>query len=208
MSSMHCMVIENIGSYLETLGGVIDLYADGDFSFPDAAGEWLSGAEEVMSKLRLPDGARLAALRGKILAAGDNTKDPDGYFSRSLSRKAREVAAAESLEIAEEVMRGSLQSSREQLEHFRSKLAEAITAAALSNVIPLPETTPRQVWLNQVWAAFAAFQATRPSAIYIAASLTITDRIYLLDQVMNHLLNNQMPTLNPAALDSLDTDVV
>jgi len=143
-----------------------------------------------MSMLRLPDGAEMSALRGRILKAPDALPTNDGRPKRTAVRRARNAAAAETLERAEAILRRRVFDAEERLRHFEDKLCESLTAFVLQNSLPV-KTAPHQVWLNEIWSRFKQFQATRPLAIYIAASLTNVDRSYILDRVLSRAKENE-----------------
>jgi len=132
----------------------------------------------------------MSALRGRILKAPDALPAEDGRPKRAAVRRAQNAAAAEALERAETILRRRLLEAEERLQHFEDKLCEGITAFLLQNSLP-KQTSPHEVWLNQIWNRFRQFQATRPLAIYIAASLTKVDRCYILDHVLTRAAENE-----------------
>jgi hypothetical protein len=192
-----CVLVDQLGSCLSTLAPLIDRYQKGDPSFPDDALKWLEGAEKTMGMLRLPESAELSALRGRILKASDALPADGGRPKRTAVRRARNAAAAEALERAEAILRRRLLDAEERLRQFEDKLCEGITAFLLQNVLP-GKTLARQAWLSQIWTSFQKFQATRPLAIYIAASLSKVDRSYILDRVIARVAENE---LEPSSIE-------
>lgn len=142
-----------------------------------------------MSALRLPEGAELSVLRGRIIQVQDRIVRTDpGQSLRSQVRRGRNTAAAEALGRAEEILRRRVQAAEERLKHFEDKLCEGVTAFLLQN--KLPEETSgglRQSWLNQVWNEFKQFQPTRPLALYLHTALPSVDRLYLLDAILSRM---------------------
>ncbi len=185
-----CVQIDKLGSCLKTLAPLMDSYQNGKPSFPDDTLKWLENAEKTMGMLRLADGAEMSALRGRILKAPDALPAEDGRPKRTAVRRAQNAAAAEALERAETIIRRRLLDAEERLQRFEDKLCEGITAFLLQNSLP-KKTSPHEVWLNQIWKRFHEFQATRPLAIYIAASLTKVDRCYILDRVLTRAAENE-----------------
>jgi len=180
-----CVQIDKLGSCLSTLAPLMDRYQNGKPSFPDDTLKWLEDAEKTMSM----DGAEMSALRGRILRASDALPTDDGRPKRAAVRRARNAAAAEALGRAEEILRRRLLDAEERLRHFEDKLCEGITAFLLQNSLP-EKTSTHQVWLNQTWTQFKQFQATRPLATYIAASLAKLDCSYILDRVLTRTAEN------------------
>ena len=186
-----CVQIDKLDSCLKTLAPLMDGYQNGKPSFPDDTLKWLEGAEKTMGMLRLPEGAEMSVLRGRITKATDALPADDGRPKRAAIRRARNAAAAEALERAEAIMRRRLLDAEERLKHFEDKLCEGITAFLLQNSLP-EKAASNQAWLNQIWGRFNRFQATRPLAIYIAASLTKVDRNYILDRVLARAAENEI----------------
>jgi hypothetical protein len=184
-----CVQMDRLGSCLSTLAPLIDGYRNGNPSFPDDTLKWLEEAEKTMSTSRLPEGAEMSALRGRILKVPDALPADEGRPKRTAVRRARNAAAAEALERAEAILRRRVLDAEERLRHFEDKLCEGLTAFLLQNSLP-ERSLPHQVWLNQIWTGFQKFQATRPLAIYIAASLSKVDRNYILDRVMARVAEN------------------
>ncbi len=176
--------IEMIHEQLRGLAPLVDRYEAGDLEFPRATAEWLRGAERVLAMHRTPEGAELPALRASIIAAGEQAR---GDETRATRRRAANVAAAKSIERAEELLREQHQRAARRLEHFEEKLIEAVTAAVLIGLIPFPPTDPWEEWLGRVWTSLVAHKATRPTTVYIASSLSSPDRLYILDVVLSRL---------------------
>ncbi|MDX8377625.1 MAG: hypothetical protein R8L53_06335 [Mariprofundales bacterium] len=193
---MYSIQIEKLSCQLIKVTAVIDLYAKNDVSFPFAALKWIEDAEKLMASLRLPDSAQLAILRGKLLAIEDSCNDSDGRkLPRSEIRRAMGAQSAAVLEDGTALLQHRRQLAQDKIDHFSTKLEEAMTAAALSSIIPIPETEPRQAWLELVWRQLAAFQATRPTAVYVSTSLIAIDRLYILDQILTRMMSKQLPVM-------------
>jgi hypothetical protein len=184
------MQIEELTTFLRKLSSLIDCYQRGEFGFPDKVLEWLEEAEKILSKLRLPDGSEMSALRGLILKTTDQQTASD---SRSSIRRAKNVAAAEALERAEKVMRERILTAEERLKVFEDKLSEGMTAFMLQNVLPEMESS-RQKWLIDIWSEIRKFKPTQPLAIYLASSLSQADRCYILDHVISKLSSLDIST--------------
>lgn len=56
--------VEKITEFLATLSPLIDEYKAGNYAFAVRAIDWFQGAEDLMSSLRLPEGAEMSSLRG------------------------------------------------------------------------------------------------------------------------------------------------
>jgi len=193
---IFCVQIEKLSSFLSTLAPLMDRYQRGELSFADDALKWLEEAEKTMSSLRIPEGAEMSALRGRIIRSSDTSTNPEGHTTRSALRRARNAAASEALERAEAILRNRLLAAEDRLRLFEEKLCEGITALVLQT--PLPEKTiPHMQLLNQVWNQLRQQKSTRPLALYIAASLTHYDRCFILDRVLSRVTNEEL-ALSPS----------
>lgn len=195
-----CVQIEKIGVCIKGLTPLMDRYQRGEVDFPDEAIKWIEQAEKTMSELRLPDGAEMSTLRGRVLKAEDALPASEGGRPlRSAVRRARNTAAAEAVDRAETVLRGRLVAAEERLKLFEDKLCEGMTAFLLQNALP-PRSASRQNWLSSVLASLREFTATRPLSIYLSASLSKVDRLYIMDRVMIRLSDADVPpAAEPAA---------
>lgn len=189
-----CVQIEKLGSQLSKLTLLMDKYQREEPNFADDALEWLEESEKAMSILRLPEGSEMSALRGRIMKAAHVSSTKEGHSTRKVQRQARDIAAADSLERAEAIMRGRLHSSEERLQFFEEKLCEGITALMLQT--PLPEKTlPNMERLKRVWGLLRQEKSTRPLSLYLAASLSPSDRSFILDRVLNRVYNEELGQL-------------
>jgi hypothetical protein len=184
---IFCVQLEKLGAQLATLSPLFGRYQRSDPLFAEGALQWLEEAEKAMSTLRLPEGAEMSALRGRILKAPDALPAGESRPTRAALRRARDSAAAEALERAESILRRRVLAAEERLKFFEEKLCEGVTAFLMQNELP-PRGPAHQAWLLRVWESFRQFAATRPLAVYMAASLASTDRCYLLDQVLARVL--------------------
>lgn len=188
-----CLRLEKLADFLATLSPLMNEYQGGNTRFPDLALSWLTAAEKMMSELRLPEGAEMSSLRGRIVKAGADTAEREnGGLSRSAVRRARSTAAAGALDRAEEVMRGHVLAARERLDLFESKLCEGLTAFLLQNKLPV-RFNPHQQWLLLVWKRLQQCQTTLPLALYLSSSLSLPDRCHLLARVLERMECPSLP---------------
>jgi hypothetical protein len=175
--------IEKLSPHMQALALLMDAYQKGDPGFPDGALKWLGEVEKTMSSVRLREGSEISSLRGRILKSADALHTGSEKPPRSQIRSARNVAAAEALERAEEIIRIVTQAGRERLQRFEDKLCEGLTALALLVEIPARGGSTTQ-WLNSVWRLLRTQDSTRPLAIYLGASLSAVDRLFIMEAVL------------------------
>ena len=193
------MRVESIGERLRGLGEVVDRYERGDPEFPEAAIAWLRAGEQLLLRLHVREGADLAALRASIARAGERApeRDAEATSRRGAARRARAAAAAEALERAAALLQQAAGEADTRLRHFETKLTEAMTAAVLVGLVEPQRGDPRERWLARTWQRLADHQATRPTAVYLAAALHAPDRLYLLDRVLARLVEPNLGVLVP-----------
>lgn len=180
---------------LDQLPTLLDLYQRGEPRFPDEALAWLSDVEKTMASVRVRNVSEFPVLRGRILKAADALHNREEKPSRSLVRSARNVAAAEALERAEEIIRGVITTNEERLQKFEDKLCEGITALALLTPLP-PRIGTTTHWLSQIWRLLRSQDSTRPLATYLGTALSTIDRQFILEAVLSRLLSSQNEDVN------------
>jgi hypothetical protein len=181
-----CVHIERLGPRLASLAALMDSYQRGEPEFPDAALRWLDETEKTMASLRLTEASELSALRGTVLKTKDDLSTREKRPARSAIRSARNAAAVDALSRAEEFVRERVRESEHRLDQFEEKLCEGMTALLLQVALPNPgiEGTTR---LRQTWRLLQQQDCTKALAIYLDASLSMVDRLYLLDRVLGRL---------------------
>jgi hypothetical protein len=189
---MLALQIEHLSAHLLDLNAVVDLYQQNDSRYVDRSLAWLAAGEEICSRLRLVESAELAALRARLLAAGEMAMGPDGRPSRNLEQRQRRSVAAAGLESAQALLSRRCEQARENLYRFRQKVEEMLTAASLLNLLPAPPEDGKvdEAWLHSVWSALMRGNGSiRPAATWIATGLATADRLYLLHEVVANMLD-------------------
>jgi hypothetical protein len=188
---MLSMQNEKLSPHLQQLASLLDAYQKGEPTFPDRALNWLSEVEKTMSSVRLREGSEISSLRGRILKSADSLVSGGEKPPRSQVRSARNTAAAEALERGEEILRSITQANEERLQRFEDKLCEGMTALALQVPIPARAGSTTQ-WLNQVWRLLRTQDATRPLSLYLATSLNVVDRLFIMEAVLSRMIAGEM----------------
>lgn len=189
---LYCIRMEKLQRHLQSLAPLINEYWRNDNDFVEDGKKWLQESEQVMQELRLPEGAEMSGLRSSIERAADSVQSIDGIISRKSIRRAQNAATSISLERAEEILRNRLLEADKILNQFEEKLIEAVTAGVIVGIVrPTNESGER--WLQKLWTALSQYEATRPTMVYLSASLISTDRIYLLERVTSRLFDTTCP---------------
>jgi hypothetical protein len=181
--------VEKLSAHLSTLAPLMDRYQKGDTSFSDGALKWLEDAEKIMSGLRLPEGSEMSALRGRILKASDQSRSSSAKPSRSSIRQARNAAAAEALERAEDLMKIRVLAAEKRLRFFDEKICE-ILAAFMAQKPRADLADLYHIKLDRVWEKMSENASTRAHVMYVSASLSSIDRSLLLNQILERFSEN------------------
>lgn len=190
---MKTILREQLLEHLLQLSTVIDRYASGDPYFVDSAIAWISDVETTLSRFRQRDTSLLAAQRGMIQASYDGYYDPQLNAAQTSKRKAIRATTAACLARVESAVRARVQVIDDSLVPLRLKMAQLISVASAVEPIPLPPTEPRTEWLKRVWSGLDVNGDMKPMHSYIAASLSPVDRLFILDELLGHLLDQKPP---------------
>jgi hypothetical protein len=183
--------MEKLGAHLNALSPLIDRYQRGDQTFADEALRWLDEAEKTMSNLRLPEGAEMSMLRGRILRSTDEISAQVNQ-PKSVLRKARNVAASQALDRAEEIMRARILEAENRLKFFEEKFSEALTHYMLSCRLPAKDPQAYDQWLSQIWSHMRSYEKTRPLILYMSASLSPSDRSIIMIRVLDRAVQKNI----------------
>jgi len=185
---MLLMTREKITSHLLELGGLVDLYQQRDPVFVERVVKWLSRLEEGLSQLRSPLAAFVASERGKILASHDGLRDPQIMGAKLSIRKASMATASLILSRTEEVLRSAVVEIDKKFDTWREKMSQLLALASMKHPVPLPPTEPRQQWLKKVWVQLGKSEEAIGMHVYLNAVMTQSDRLYLLDELIQNML--------------------
>jgi hypothetical protein len=155
--------------------------------------EWLSGAEALLREERLPQATEVLTARANVVAARDRarTRGENGGGQR----RAEALAAIDAIGVTEALLRSRVVAIESTIDGFEDRLVEAVTALAVLGHLPPMEGVGRNLWTQQVWAALTNEQATRPTAMWLAAALSAPDRLFLLDRILIRLRSSELPVL-------------
>lgn len=183
---MQTVLRETLQRQLAQVPSIIDLYAKGEPTLVDRTARWLQETESALTRLRRPEAALMATLRGRLIAAKDGFRDPE-VGGEMTPRKVVRAAAAYYLSKAESVLRERIALIDAQLDPIRNQMAQLISACHVTQPIPLVPTDSREQWLRSIWTTLQNNEATRPWHVLLTTTLGLTDRLYLLDELLMNL---------------------
>lgn len=179
---------ETILEELLNLSRLVNAYQHHEPDFAIQANSWLLQLENTLQKLRSPLAASVSSQRGRISSATEGYGEPNLQQSRMSRRKRIGVTTALALAEIEKVLSAHVQSIDDKFDVWREKLAQFVSVASVSHPIPLPPTEPRQTWLKEVWRGWSSVVETRAMYHYLSAVMTPSDRLYLLNEILDNLL--------------------
>jgi len=186
---MRSVVRETLLRALLELPALVDLYRDADPRFATAVGRWLETLEQDLGRVRHPLAGSLATQRAQVLAAGDGYQAPD---VAGTGRRVQRATIARILEVVEPALRQEVTDIDRAFAEPREQLAQLVAVAVANGRLPA-QTEPREAWLEQVWGALPDGDGAAGIREYLAAKLSRTDRLFLLDEVLRNLNGGDQP---------------
>ena len=183
---------EQLVGSLQEVPEVMNFYIKNPPIFVDRTIQWITKTEQTLQKFRIPTSSLLATERGKILATLDGYRDPEVTDSKS-TRKAMRATACLALSRIEPAIRADIHQIDEKFDHMRNKMAQLLAVSSSTSPIPLPPTEPKTLWLQKVWKNLAIQPETKGMYEYLNTALKYSDRLYLLEEVIDNLLSNGLP---------------
>ena len=186
---MLALTREKLSAHLQEMPSLIDLYQRRDPMFINRTVTWFSVLEKILLQTRNPIASFVAVERGKVLAISDGYRDPSVPTSSTTKRKAGFVTTMMVLGRVEAVLLDTLNDIDAKLEIWREKMTQFVAVATNSHPIPLPPPEPRQAWLKEVWRQFSISVETQSMYNYLNAAMDASDRLYLLGELVENILN-------------------
>lgn len=186
---------ERLRDQLQSLRALVALFEAGRLDFVGAALDWLTQVERLLRELRSSDASEVVSLRASVLAATARRGDgPAGG-----RRRAEALSALDALRRVEELLRTRLVGNETRVDTFEDKLIEAVSALAILGELPNGDGQSPEDWARSVWQALSSHQTTRPTSVWLAASMGAADRLVLLDRILMRLADADLPVLQAEA---------
>jgi hypothetical protein len=178
---------ESLLGHLRRTPEITDLAARRDPAFPDRVAAWLGQAEESLQRLRSPLLSLVVGQRASLVAVSDGLRDPRISPSAS-TREARRATAALCLIRVEEALRQAVATVDGKLDEAREKMLQLLAVASAANPLPLTPPDASEEALRRLWMSLGEIDTTRTLHTYLNAALTMSDRLYLLREILENLL--------------------
>ncbi len=181
---------EKLVAHLLELSAIVDRYQRSDPEFVEQVAAWLIAVEKTLQQLRSPLSSQIAGQRARLLAVQDGFREPSLAENRVSRRKAVRAAAGLVVGRAEEALRARLAAIDARFDEAREKMAQYLAVTTSVRPIPLPPTEPRTAWLRSVWASLEDVPNTQGMRGYLNAALRPSDRLHVLGEVVDNLIEN------------------
>ena len=183
---LQSLVKEVLTDHLALLSDLATQYRRDTPSWPATAERWLEEAEKRLAQFRFTEAGLIAAARGGIGKATDIMKNTEQATRRQVERAGR-AATWEAVQEAARLLEQRAGQAEEKLRAFEDKLCEGLTAYFLQH--PTPGEQPQTP--EEVWHGLKLWESTKPSSLYLEASLAQHDRIYLLRRILERFQVNE-----------------
>ena len=188
---MQCILREKLMALAAALADVSEVYRTDSFRFVDAYLAWLKQAENDLLSTRSPICVLLQAESTLVASVMDGHRPEHLEAGRSLKRCQRAVAA-QSLERVSREIYSTIGRIDHLLDEMEEKLCHAIAVLASKNPDTYERLTPSQKGVDMIWSMLSMAPETIPIYSYFCAKLSLTDRNYLLEGIIQNILNNRI----------------
>ena len=187
---MQCVLREKLLVQAAKLADVSNLYRTESYQFVDAYFSWLEDAEKDLSALKSPISILLQSEKSSLTAV------LDGYIPTNIqvgknARKTQRAAAARSLETISREIYARIETIDQTLDQLNDKLCQAIAVLASKEPDFYATIQANQQGIDAVWKKLSQTPETTPMYNYLCAKLTLTDRNYLLQDIIQRVVSNK-----------------
>ncbi|MEO2266534.1 hypothetical protein [Pseudoalteromonas pernae] len=184
---MQSVIKETIIAQLLLLPQLSDKYLAQDPSYVFDVALWLKQTELKLEPMRSPLVSTLASLRGLLEASDDGYEDEKINNSSRSKRKGKRALAASLLTQADTILNTELERIDTRFSAANEKLAQLLALVFAKQPMPIVQNMTT-AYLNSIWQTLGEHPETKSMYLYLQASLSATDRRYLLQ----HLLINMI----------------
>ena len=187
---MRSVLREKLLDCLNKASSLTDEYADLNPNYIEHIIIWMKDLEETLQKFRSPMAATITQERAKLLAFREGASDPSLIDKGLPRRKAQRILATMCLSRVIAPVSIQIEQIDQDFAQIREKIAQLLALASSETAIPTPPTHHnREAWLIKIWKSLAGGE-THSMYSYINATLPLVDRLYILDNLLDNLLES------------------
>jgi len=186
---MRSVLKEKLLAHLDQVSSLSNEYASSDPNYVEHIVTWLKDLEQILQQFRSPIASRISTERTKVLAIKDGRIDSTLVDPSVPRRKAQRIVASSCLGRVVETVSERVEEIDRDFDQMREKIAQLLAIASTRAPIPMPPPTNREAWLIKVWKSLAGGE-TQSMYSYINTTLPMVDRLYILDRLLDNLLES------------------
>lgn len=190
---MQCILREKLIALALKLGEVSNIYRVDSSRFVELYFTWLDEAEKELSKLRTPLSILLQAEKSSLTSVLDGFQ-PEHIQAGKSVRKYLRAFAAQSLEKISKEIYSKIESIDNSLDQVNEKLCHAIAVIASKKPDLYNTIQVNQQGIDLIWQTLSEMPETIPMYNYFCAKITLTDRNYLLQDIIQKIISNNTRT--------------
>jgi len=190
---MQCILREKLLELALKLSEVSNIYIKDNSRFVELYFSWLDEAEKELSRLRTPICIILQAEKSSLTSILDGYQ-PENIKAGKSVRKNLRAFAAQSLEKISTIIYTKIESIDIYLDQLNEKLCHAIAVVASKRPEVYDNLQVNQQGIDMIWKLLYEIPDTTPMYNYFCAKITLTDRNYLILDIIQKISNNKMET--------------
>jgi len=188
---MQCVLREKLMAQSIKLSEISRIYQVESYRFVDSYIEWLDETEKELSSLRVPISTLLQAEKTKLISVMDGYVPEYIQNSKSL-RKIQRAVSAQSLSKISQDINSKITSLDLFFEQLHEKISHAIAVIAGKDSGFYNSICDNKISSRDMWLVVSNTPETRPIYNYLSAKISMTDRDYLMINVIDNIKNNNI----------------
>jgi hypothetical protein len=187
---MQCILREKLMTQAMKLADVSNIYRTESHRFVDAYFVWLEESEKDLSSLRTPISILLQAEKSSLTSVLDGYLPHDIQAGKSI-RKNQKAVAAQSLEKISREIYSKIENIDHSLDQLSEKLCHAVAVLASKEPEIYEKLQVNQQGIDTIWKMLSKTPETIPMYNYFCAKITLTDRNYILMDIIQKIVSNK-----------------
>jgi hypothetical protein len=186
MNMLRIVNLEEIQNLLLSVSDIVELSEQRDLNFVSAVKKWLTEIECTLKNNHLPTSAKVASLRGNIIAA-EQGNIPIGinFKGRATKRKIREATASQSIRQAVDIVTGSIQKDVERVNEAERIVRQLVSIAKSKGLVTeLPRGKNFTTMLRLTWQKMSSDQVLSQGTVSVEGLVGPNDAFLILDRAI------------------------
>jgi hypothetical protein len=181
---LHLLNLEEIEALLLKVPALVKQFEERDPDFFPAVKSWLAGAEDTLSKNRMPQTSEIAVCRGALISVERGFSDGAALQSRMGARNLREARASHVLKRATDVITETIRSRRGQLDEASRVMMQIVAVADHLGLIPADSGQNHTAYLQGILQAISNRPELASLVVHVTGLLGKADTLIVLDRAI------------------------